>query len=396
MTASLYIHIPFCLQKCDYCDFFSRPQNGKIPDSYVEALINEADFYADCNDITCWKTIYIGGGTPSLLSPKQITTLLKKLSKRIGSGTQEITMEMNPESVSKDKLSAAANSGVSRLSLGIQSFNDKALKAINRHCTSKRAKDGIEIIKANWNGQLNLDSIAGLPEQTEEEFIASLNQILFYEPDHISLYTLTVEEGTPLHIKIEDGIIHHDPDSADEQWIKGRELILSKGYGQYEVSNFSKPGKESRHNLTYWRQQDYVGIGAGASGTIYGQESMRWTNTQDIEKYISFWNSTALWNQADLPRQTEAIDLETKEFEFLMMGLRTLEGINSAQYERKFSKISPWNGNLGLRLGKETGPWKNFSKEKLTLEKSEADGSTTYALNHNGILLLNKFLVDLL
>lgn len=395
MISSLYIHIPFCLQKCDYCDFFSKPHSGKIPDAYVEALIKEAAFYGQKYGIECWKTIYLGGGTPGLLTAGQISYLLEKLSSRITSGTSEITMEMNPESVTKEKILAAQKSGITRLSLGIQSLNDRALKAVNRHCTSSKAKESLALIKENWKGRLNLDAIAGLPDQNQEAFLASLREIISYNPEHLSMYTLTVEEGTPLHKKIEDGTIEFDFDEADEQWLKGRELLESQGYVQYEVSNFSKPGKESRHNMTYWMQEDYVGVGAGASGTIYGKETERWTNTRDIEKYTAYWNGR-LDDEKASPREMETIDLETREFEFIMMGLRTTRGINSAQYENLFSTVSPWKGNLALRLGKKSGVWNQFTLENLTSEKTEADGSITYSLNHQGLMFLNKFLIELL
>lgn len=396
MISSLYIHIPFCLQKCDYCDFFSKPHSGKIPDAYVEAIINEAEFYACKYGINCWKTIYFGGGTPGILSARQISFILEKFSSRITSETSEITMEMNPESVTKDKLLAAQTSGITRLSLGIQSLNDRALKSVNRHCSSTKAKESLKLIKEIWKGQLNLDAIAGLPEQSQDEFLSSLKEIISYNPDHISMYTLTIEEGTPLHKKIEDKKVEFNFDEADEQWLKGRELLESSGYLQYEVSNFSKPKKESRHNLTYWMQEDYVGVGAGASGTIYGNETIRWSNTRDIEKHTAFWTNEKNHDLKNAPRELENINLETREFEFIMMGLRTTRGINSARYEKLFSDVSPWNGNLSLRLGKNNGIWNKFSMGKLTSEKKESDGSTTFSLNSQGLIFLNKFLIELL
>lgn len=396
MNCSLYIHIPFCTKKCDYCDFFSRQQLGKIPDEYIEALIKEEEYYAKKYDIQEWNTIYFGGGTPGLLNTHQLSSLLNRISKRITSKTQEITLEMNPESIIEEKIEVASRYGVTRLSLGIQSFNDKALNAVNRHCSSKKAKDSLELIKSKWKGQLNLDCIAGLPEQTEKEFLSSLEKIISYNPDHISLYTLTVEEGTALYKNIESGIVQWNSDIADEQWIKGREILQSNGYVQYEVSNFSKPSKISLHNMNYWRQQDYIGIGSGASGTIYGNKTLRWTNTKNIEQWMNFWNSNDFIKDKEFPCEIEEIDESTKEFEYLMMGFRTIKGINSLEYEKKFSMDERWKGNLALRLGKSNGIWNKFSKENLTLEKKQKDGSINYSLNEKGILLLNKFLVELL
>ena len=396
MISSLYIHIPFCLQKCDYCDFFSKPHSGKIPDAYVEAIINEAEFYACKYGINCWKTIYFGGGTPGILSARQISFILEKLSSRITSETSEITMEMNPESVTKDKLLAAQTSGITRLSLGIQSLNDRALKSVNRHCSSTKAKESLKLIKEIWKGQLNLDAIAGLPEQSQDEFLSSLKEIISYNPDHISMYTLTIEEGTPLHKKIEDRKVEFNFDEADEQWLKGRELLESSGYLQYEVSNFSKPKKESRHNLTYWMQEDYVGVGAGATGTFYRSHGIRWTNTQDIGKYTEFWTKANEFAIDSIPRDTEELNQKTQEFEFLMMGLRTARGINSSEYNKRFSEVIPWKGDLSSRLGEDKGPWNQYSQKECTLKKRENDGSFTYSLNAKGLLFLNDFLIKLL
>ncbi len=397
MNCALYIHIPFCVQKCDYCDFFSCAGNGTVSDEYVDALVNEELHYATALGIDCWKTIYIGGGTPSLLSPSQISRFFSSISKRISpSMTEEITMEMNPETVTPDKLKAAYDSGVTRLSLGIQSFNDSALNAINRHCSSHRAESCLELVKKHWKGQLNLDAIAGLPMQDDRQFMESLKKIASYDPDHISLYTLTVEEGTPLYDRIEKGQVDFDFDRADSQWLEGRDFLESMGYRQYEVSNFAKKGKESRHNMTYWRQQDYAGIGAAASGTIYGGKKFRWTNTRNIKDYVAYWNLGKDSGAPGVPFEKEILTDDILEFEFLMMGLRTLEGINSAVYREKYSSIDPWNGDLGMRLGTEKGPWKNFTDLGMTRETCKKDGSTTYALNQKGILFLNRLLTELI
>lgn len=397
MNCALYIHVPFCVQKCDYCDFFSSTGNGAVSDEYIDALVSEELHYASLYGIDCWKTVYMGGGTPSLLSPSQISRFFSSISKRISpSVTEEITMEMNPETVTADRLKAAHDSGVTRLSIGIQSFNDSALKAINRHCTSRNAENCLELVKKHWKGQLNLDAIAGLPVQDDLQFMESLEKIASYDPDHVSLYTLTVEEGTPLHDRIEKGQVEFDFDRADSQWLEGRDFLESKGYRQYEVSNFAKEGKESRHNMTYWRQQDYVGIGAAASGTIYGGEKLRWTNTRNIKDYVTCWNTRKDAGAPGVPLEKEILTDDILEFEFIMMGLRTLEGINSAVYRERYSHVAPWKGNLALRLGKGKGPWENFTGLGMTKEKIEKDGSTTYALNSSGILFLNRLLTELI
>lgn len=395
MESSLYIHIPFCIQKCDYCDFFSSPVSRGIPDDYVEALCNEIIYRSGELSIDFWKTVYIGGGTPSLLSAGQMEKLVSAISGGISkSKTEEISMEMNPESVTEEKLKAAWNLGVTRISMGIQSFNTNALKTINRHCSATKAQSALETVKKHWKGRLNLDAIAGLPGQSDEEFLASLGKIIFFDPDHISLYTLTVEEETPLFDKIEKGQVVFDFDTADRQWISGRDMLLKKGYMQYEVSNFSKPGMESLHNMVYWTQNNYAGAGAGATGTIYGDKNLRWTNTQDIDQYIHFWLDLENTGKQQIPAELEKLDNETLEFEYLMMGLRTFHGISSSDYKRKFKDVSPWHGSLEKRLGTDRGIWKKFTDDGMA-ETRQVENSTVYSLNHKGILFLNQLLVSL-
>lgn len=395
MESSLYIHIPYCIQKCDYCDFFSCPAGKGIPDSYVKALCNEIVYRSRELSIDFWKTVYIGGGTPSLLSAGQMETLFSAISEGISkSKTEEISMEMNPESVTKEKLEAAWNLGVTRISMGIQSFNNNALKAINRHCSTDKALSALETVKKHWKGRLNLDAIAGLPDQNDEEFLDSLEKIISFDPYHISLYTLTVEEGTPLYDKIEKGQVDFDFDTADRQWIAGRDMLLKNGYMQYEVSNFSKPGMESLHNMVYWTQNNYAGAGAGATGTIYGDKNLRWTNTQDIARYIDFWIDLENTGKQQFPAELEKLDNETLEFEYLMMGLRTFHGISSSDYKQKFKDVSPWHGSLEKRLGTDHGVWKKFTDDGMT-ETRQVGNSTVYALNCRGILFLNQLLVSL-
>ncbi len=381
--ASLYVHIPFCIQKCSYCDFFSVQKQTSVENEYLECLINEAIFYVNKYEIDGWETIYIGGGTPSLLSCEQLDFLITNLKKTCLSLGKikpiEFTIELNPETTSKEKLEALQKLGVNRISLGIQSLTEKALKSVSRHCSAKKALETLELVK-NWQGNYNFDVIAGLPCQTDKEFCDSLKKIISYNPSHVSLYTLTIEENTLLHKQIESGEVQFDLDQADSQWLMGRDILFENGYMQYEVSNFCKVGKMSVHNNAYWQQKNYVGIGCGATGTFYGQESFRWTNTTNILSYESFWKSV-FSDENKIPRDVEAFDLKTREFEFLMMGLRTLEGINSNRYKKLF------NRDLEKRLAPVIN---NFCT------RENCDGSRNYALTKDTILFLNKILVELL
>ena len=394
-TVALYVHIPFCRAKCDYCDFFSLPCAGGIPDEYVDALLAEAKyygrFYSEKNGLDGWKTIYVGGGTPSLLSPSQLERLILGLRGLFPeTNPLELSVEMNPESLTKEHLAVMNDFGVDRLSLGIQSLNEKALRNVNRHCDVKSCIRALELVKAVWKRDLNLDVMAGLGGVTDSEFEASLDRILQWEPQHVSLYTLTVEDETPLAKRIEAGE-KWDPDVADCQWLIGRSMLEERGYSQYEVSNFSKPGHESIHNMAYWKQEDYIGIGSGATGTIYdfsGKDGFRYTNATDVKHYCGFWTGGSIQGE-DIPREKEFLSLEVQEFEFLMMGLRTVKGINSMEYKRRFSSLK-WNGNLAERLGEKDGLWHDYQKRGMA--KNSGD---SYSLTEKGLLFLNSFLTTL-
>ena len=401
MTAALYVHIPFCLSKCDYCDFFSVSYKNKIPDSFVLALIKEASFYATLYNIESWNTIYIGGGTPSLLQIQQIECLLNALNAmplNNGSSDREVTVEMNPETASKELLDVASACGVKRISLGIQSLSDSALNSVNRRCKASIARKSLEMVKKYWRGDLNLDVIAGLPCASTCDFVSSLKEILSYNPQHVSLYSLSIEDGTPLERNIKRGKIKLDEDEGDTQWLLGRDILLERGFSHYEVSNFALTGHESLHNLTYWRQKDYIGIGPGASGTIYNADgSKRWTNTHNIEKYIDFWTHVEPLECISkeklidrIPCENEVIDLQNAEYEFLMMGLRVKEGVSESEYNRRFKNLLPYKGNLKTRLYSSNGVWEDFIKTK----KAKFQNGRAFLLEE-GMLFLNLLLRNL-
>ncbi len=400
---SLYIHIPFCLAKCDYCDFFSVERGSSVPDEYVDALLNEISFYKNYYHIQNFKTVYIGGGTPSLLSPAQFFKLLSHIQCNSFEKPSEITVEMNPETLTEGKLSAVSDCGANRLSLGIQSLNDDALCAVHRHCSSSSAHKALDIVKKYWKHDLNLDVIAGLCRQSNNQFLASLKEILYYQPEHISMYTLMIEEGTRLFQRIEDGE-NWSEDLADEQWLLGKELLDSNGFLQYEISNFAKAGHESLHNMTYWKQNNYLGIGSGACGSVYGfgvDGGVRWNNRQDIDSYINFWTHFDKCDVLDLPeesikqipRDIEQLSCETEEFEFLMMGLRTVYGVSSSEYRKRFADVEPWKGDLSFRLGEHNGAWKRFSAHNdCHVICDEIGQDRVFTLNGESLMFLNTFL----
>jgi oxygen-independent coproporphyrinogen III oxidase len=398
---SLYVHIPFCFSKCDYCDFFSIPcGENKIPDLYFEALINEAKIRVEKENITSWSSIYFGGGTPALMTPLQIKKYIPQIIGEMGfkHSAKEFTFEMNPEAVSEEKINVLKEVGVNRLSLGIQSMNDNALCSVNRHCSRKNIFDAMELIKKNWQGHLSLDVIAGLPDQSDDEFYKSLKEVVAFEVDHISLYTLTLEKNTPLYKKMNRGL-SFDFDAADRQWLLGAEFLEKNGFFQYEVSNFAKKGFESFHNMSYWKQKNYIGLGAGAHSSIYYFDTFagrRINNINDIKLYTDFYTGTdKLSLEKKIPYETEQLSLETLEFEFLMMGLRCLSGISSLEYKKRFCKMKNYV-ELGKRLGEKNGLWKKEMDNKNAEVIFVSEKEKIYRLTKKGLLFLNRILEELM
>ena len=383
-SVSLYVHIPFCLSKCTYCDFYSVPC-GAVPDSYITALLNEAAFRAQKNDFTEWETVYVGGGTPSLMTEKQTAVLFGGLKNIFGGKLPaEVTMEFNPCDVTAQKLDAAFRAGVTRISCGIQSFNEDVLKKVQRRSSRKDIDTALSCIKNTWRGIFSADMISALPGESTGSFASGLEMLTGYMPDHISLYSLTLEEGTPLGDTYRSSAVPYDYDKADAMWISGRDYLVRKGYEQYEISNFCLKGKECVHNKSYWEQQNYIGCGAGATGTIYGERSsatVRQTNTHNIPEYTEFWLQSSIQKQ-DIPAETEYISPETAAFEFFMMGLRTASGVCRETYETKFGTIFP------LKTEELFKKWKAEGKCTIT----ERSGFHYYALTPAGMLFLNEFL----
>lgn len=396
MEISLYVHVPFCRQKCDYCDFFSIPSNRAscvCPDEeYVRSVLNEIRFYVKKYSVSRWKTVYIGGGTPSQLGAKLLFELVSGIKSAVSDKTaDEFTVEMNPEDLTEDILDSAQKAGVDRISTGIQALDQKALDSVNRHCPLQTAISSLELLQKKWKKKLSVDFIAGLPGQAYSSFKKQFETVFnFKNIDHISLYSLTLEENTPLYKKIESGKIKWSQQKTDRMWILGRKILKENGFIQYEVSNFARTGAESLHNKVYWHLENYIGCGSGACGSVYGEVSERWTNTCSIKNYENFWLD---FNpESEIPesiRQVEKIDLQTQEFEWLMMGFRLLEGVCSEEFKKRFGK------SLEERIGVKDGLFFEWSKKHLA-RSYKKDGKTFYALNERGLMLLNLFLESLL
>ncbi|MDR0956623.1 MAG: radical SAM family heme chaperone HemW [Endomicrobium sp.] len=310
----LYIHIPFCKQKCFYCDFFSEKYNTIIAEKYINTLINHAQQFQN-NKID---TIYIGGGTPSILSLKQIKDLLSSLNRFFDiTSTQEFTFELNPESISKEKLQLLKSYGVNRLSIGLQAIKDETLKFLGRIHDFKTFCNIYDIARKEMFNNINIDLIYGLPNQTVQEWQKSLENIMLFDSQHLSLYPLTIEQSTPFYkrnIVTNDNIQKHMYKIAVE-------ILEKKGYIHYEISNWARNGKQSLHNSNYWHNFEYIGLGAGASGYI---NRNRYKNVENIKNYINL-----IKDNSDVKTENEYINNKLYITEKIILGLRLLnEGVD--------------------------------------------------------------------
>lgn len=389
METSLYIHIPFCKSKCAYCDFFSilpDKKNSFVPDSYIDAVCNEIAFKAKKYAIEKWNTIYIGGGTPSILSSDQI----KKIASTIFSCVKfkeckEFTFEINPDDACADLFDCLQDIGVTRISCGIQSFNNEVLHFANRRASFYEIKNCLSFFEKYNSIDFSVDLISGLPGETLESFAKGLKILSDYKISHVSMYSLTIEENTVLGKLIDSGKLEYDYDFADELWLAGRNILEKMNFLQYEVSNFSKPKKQCLHNMVYWNLENYIGCGAGATGSFYEKEPCRITNINDVSLYTKFWLDNCKKNLDKTAFVEEFLNPKTIEFEYLMMGLRTFEGISLEVYEERFNK------SLSEKKIEVLKRWE--SQKKVRFYKK--DGKTNVSMTKDGILLLNRLLLEL-
>ncbi len=286
---SLYFHIPFCERKCLYCDFYSIESQSSFA-KFQESLLSEIGLVADGQERERVATIFFGGGTPSLLEPKALEQILAAVHLRWDVDPRaEITVETNPGTVDRQKLSAYRSLGVNRLSIGIQSFDERELQFLSRIHDAVQAERCVEDARAAGFENVSIDLMYSLPGQTEERWLTSLNRGLRLMPDHLSLYGLIVEEGTPLFRMVAEGSVVPNPGEAEADLYQvTMDLMRDAGYEHYEVSNYARPGRECRHNLAYWHHQDYLGFGPSAHSfeKTPGPRGKRWGNVANVSTYI--------------------------------------------------------------------------------------------------------------
>ena len=322
MTTGLYIHIPFCKQKCNYCDFASFAGRESLIPAYLNALEKEAEK----SPVKNFQTLYIGGGTPSILSVEQLEELVRIIETYFGkiSRFAESTFEANPESVTPEKIFLLKEAGFNRLSMGLQSFHDSELKMLGRIHSAAQFLAAFEQARSGGFQNINVDLIAGLPKQSLKSFLESLNRLLALQPEHISVYGLQIEEGTPF---FEQGIVCNQV-LMREMLEQTCVLLSAQGYHHYEISNFAKYGLEAVHNTHYWNNGEYVGLGSAAASYING---VRYQNTAVIADYISRMEKGE--NAVDFSEQLTG---KEREGENLMLGLRKLDGVELSDVQKKF------------------------------------------------------------
>ncbi|MGF1760184.1 radical SAM family heme chaperone HemW [Photobacterium sagamiensis] len=371
---SLYVHIPWCVQKCPYCDFNSHALKADIPElDYIDALIDDLE-----TDLAKYQlesgsrplhSIFIGGGTPSLISPAEIGRLLKEIEARIPfSGDIEITMEANPGTVEAGRFQAYQQVGVNRISIGVQSFQDEKLTRLGRIHGSDEARKAAQLATEAGLNSFNIDLMHGLPDQSIDDALYDLKQAIALNPPHLSWYQLTIEPNTLFYSKPPT---LPDDDNLWDIFEQGHQILTEAGYVQYEISGYSKPGLQCRHNLNYWRFGDYLGIGCGAHGKISFTDG-------NITRTVKVKHPRGYLNR-DKPYLDKEVQVETQErpFEFFMNRFRLLEACPKQDYVER----------TGLPLGSiETEIQWALDKNYLT------DNGEEWQITEHGKLFLNDLL----
>lgn len=325
----LYVHVPFCQQKCRYCDFYSLSGSEKVMDEYTRAVCAHLKEVAPRAVSHTVDTVYFGGGTPTFLGTKRLKTLLSAITKQYTlSRDAEITLEANPDSAGDWRtLRTLRRAGFNRISIGMQSAVAEELEAVGRIHTFQQVEQAVEAARKAKLNNVSLDLIYGLPGQTSASLQHSLEQAVRLNPEHISCYGLKVEEGTPLY-EMRSTLTMADDDAQADFYLQAVEFLQEHGYVQYEISNFAKPGFESRHNLKYWTLQEYAGFGPGAHSDFGG---VRYSFHRDLQAYIR-----GALHAAAMPVESEEVPNWTRDTEYLMLCLRTTRGILPQEYERTF------------------------------------------------------------
>ena len=328
----LYLHIPFCLRKCPYCDFFSVPHHGTAVSEYVQWLIADLQQAAKR-----WSgpvsTLFFGGGTPSLLTPNEVAELLCQVDELFGfTADAEISLEANPGTLDREKLSGYKNAGINRLSIGLQSLNDKRLVQLGRLHDAATGLQAVHDARSAGFDNISCDLIFAVPEQSQDDLAADLNRLLALEPEHIAVYGLTVETGTPFaELQARGKLLLPDEDEYIAAYRLLHKQLETAGYKHYEISNFAMPGRECKHNQRYWQRRPVLGVGAGAHSFQAGNWGSRLAVPGDLATY-----KTDLQAGRDPAALIENFDRGEAMIETLYLGLRTADGVDNIAFAERF------------------------------------------------------------
>ncbi|MGN8225619.1 radical SAM family heme chaperone HemW [Gracilimonas sp. BCB1] len=374
--SGLYIHIPFCKQACSYCDFYfvTRQQHKQ---DFVDELIREI-YSKKETEFTeeAVQSIYFGGGTPSLLTAEQVNAILDAIRDVFDTDLKEITLEMNPDDVSREYLAGLKSAGINRASMGVQSFNPELLKFMNRAHTSQEALKCLEILEASAFRVFTVDVIYGNPGQSLDVLEQDLDTILQFNPPHISAYSLTIEPQTRLGKQVELGrLTPPKDDTVSDHFDLVVDKLAAAGIQQYEVSNYAKPGSEAVHNSNYWSHENYLGLGPGAHSFWWNDDrksATRWTNRSNLNAYLN-----GDWKEKSDPEQLNLPDLAEER---LMLGLRTKKGLSKEELKKNY--------------------WFEFNERQLNyLQKLEENGKAKTGarihLTREGLKITDSILLDL-
>jgi oxygen-independent coproporphyrinogen-3 oxidase len=375
---SLYIHIPFCKSKCNYCDFLSFDNEDKKIENYINALNNEIKNYSELTKGYQIKSIFIGGGTPSILSCNQLSSILLAIKKYYDiDKNAEITIEANPGTLTLEKIETILRYNVNRVSVGLQSCNNIALKKLGRIHTLEEFLLSYELLRNTGVKNINIDLMFALPNQTIKELESDLNNIIKLNPEHISCYGLIIEEGTLFNKLYNDNklFLPNEEIERDMYWLV-HNILEENHYKHYEISNFAKKGKECYHNTVYWKELEYIGIGLGASSYFNGY---RYKNISDINNYIQLNGEINL-----LKEDIQKIDKLTSIEEYMFLGLRLLDGINKQEFNER------WGGEVDLYYKEVI---KELTQKKLLYEDAYRVKLTEKGIDISNVVLSN-FLLD--
>lgn len=370
----LYIHIPFCVKKCAYCDFLSWKGSDEEREAYVQALEKEISSYSEFAKDYRVSTVFFGGGTPSVLEGEQTERILKKIRDTFRvEKDAEITLEMNPGTAQKEKLLLYRELGINRLSIGLQSVKNENLKLLGRIHTYGDFLDSYRMAREAGFDNISADLISSLPGQTLEEWKEELEILQETPLEHISVYQLIVEKGTEFYEKYgEHEELLPDEETSREIYLWTGKYLKEHGFEQYEISNYARPSRKSRHNLRYWERKDYLGLGLGAASMVH---NIRMSNTRDWEKYME-----GSQNPKRLREEVEFLEEPRQMEEFMFLGLRKTEGVSRKEFRRTFGRELDMVYEKALEKHLENGMLE-ASKDRIRLSQA-------------GILVSNQVLSD--